>query len=234
MRTINLLPKEAKKSDVKGIFLNIVFILLVIVFICVLLLSVFLFDMNRTLSTRINDYVMINGRMENDINKTTAYEGFVEEVGEKEELVTSLEEYEQSWHITLMEISRNMPENSYITYIEGQTDELYEYLDPTNEEEKNPLEDKKVFFSVEGFAEQYNDVLKLVINLKNIPGVGDVWLNTISKEDTGGDNSVPAYSFSITAYWDLEPYIDVINNPRAQQQEEDTDESVLQDQLTGQ
>lgn len=233
MKTINLLPKEAKKSDVKGLFLNILFILFVIVFIAVLMLSVFLVDMNKILSTRISDYEMVNMRIQDDITDLRVFEDFVGKVDLKQELVAELERFEQSWHIVLMELSRDMPDDVYITYIEGNTRNFYEYLTEDEEgKEKDPLTDKIAFFTIEGYARDYNDVLRLAINIEDVSGSGKVWLNTISR-DTAGKDDVDAYSFNITSYWDLEPYADMISSGSRSRQEdtENTDESILDMEL---
>lgn len=235
MKTINLLPKEAKKRDIRGLFLNIFLVVFAIVFILILLLSIFLYDLNSTLTAKINDYEMINMQIENDLNKVRIYEDFVKQVDDKEEQIDALEKFEQSWYTILMEFSKNINANTYITYIDGKTRDLYEYLAPDdNGEEKDVLTDKVIFFTVEGYTKTYNDVLRLMINAEDIPGTGEVWLNNISMDTVSGEG-IEAFSFVITVYWDLTPFADEVKSGNQSETiEKDIDEGILQEELLNQ
>lgn len=203
MRTINLLPKEVKVKDVKGIIFNIVIILFIVTAVIMGALSIFLINANSTLAPKLDDYSRVNREINSYITKLETYEEFKNRVGVKSELVGSLQENEISWSEILYDLGLKIPDNIFINFIDGNSSALYDYIDMKKDEQEDVL--KVLFFTIGGYATSHSDITRLLIEIEDIPYTGDVIIDTIA-EDQITDADIDVIFFTISAYYDIEPY----------------------------
>ncbi len=229
MKTINLLPKEVKVKDIKGIIFNIVMILFVVVIILLVGYLVFLYDVNNNLLPKFEGYSGVNKQMDAYINELETYERFKNRVEEKYDLVNSLQENEIIWSEIFYELGDKMPKDAYIEYIDGDSKQLYEYIRKSDEEKKDDTKNK-VYFVVSGHATSYSDVTKLKIEIESFPHTGLVIINNIAQE-TLTDSNIEAVFFQITAYYDMSPYAPEIAETAETQAEETGGENVLDSEI---
>ena len=205
MKTINLLPKEVRVKDIRSIILNAISILLIIVIIILVVISVFLFDINKYLVPELSDYENINMKINNYITKLEAYEQFKNKVNAKSGLIKLLQKDEILWSEILYDFGEKIPDNAYIINIDGDSGLFYEFIAKSPEEKQ---ETKKILcFSINGYAVKPIDIIKLMIEIRNIPNIGEAWVDNISKSRIAGLN-IDASSFTISAYYDIEPYLE--------------------------
>ena len=205
MKTINLLPKEEKVRDVKGILLNAGLVLFTIILVILILFSVFLFDMSNYLNPKLNNYKNVNMQLFNYITKLNVYNEFKEKVKTKSEIIGTLQKEELLWSQVLNDFGERIPKNAYVDYIEGSSGPFYEFISQAGDNQGN--EKKILFFTIGGYAADSADITKLFVEIRNMSGIGDVWINNISKNYIV-DPGIEVLSFNISAYLDIEPYLE--------------------------
>ena len=203
MKTINLLPKEVRVKDIRSILLNAISILLIIVIIILAVISVFLFDINKYLVPELSDYENINMKINNYITKLESYEQFKNKVNAKSEFINLLQKDEILWSDILYDFGEKIPDNAYIDSIVGESVPFYGFLAKSPKEKQET--GKILCFSINGYAVNYIDIIKLQLEIKDIPNIGEVWIDNISKSQVAG---IDASSFTISAYYDIEPYLE--------------------------
>ncbi|MDD5622076.1 MAG: hypothetical protein PHQ09_02795 [Actinomycetota bacterium] len=206
MKTINLLPKEEKIRDVKGVILNAALVLFTIILIALVIFTIFLFDVSNYLAPKLDEYKMVNMQLYNYIIKLNAYNEFKEKVKTREEKIGSLQKEELLWSEVLNDFGERIPKNAYVNYIEGSSGPFYNFISETGGEDQGNLK-KILFFTVGGYAADYTDITKLFVEIRNMSGIGEVWINNISKnyiEESG----IEVLSFNISAYLDMSPYLE--------------------------
>ena len=203
MKTINLLPKEVRVKDIRSILLNAISILSIIVIIILVFISVFLFAINRNLVPRLNDYENINMKINNYITKLEAYEQFKNKVNAKSEFINLLQKDEILWSDILYDFGEKIPDNAYIESISGDSGTFYGFIAKSPQEKQET--GKILCFSINGYAVNYIDIIKLQIEIKDIPNIGEVLIDNISESQVAG---IDASSFTISAYYDIEPYLE--------------------------
>jgi|GEM_PF-1149974 len=203
MKTINLLPKEIKVKDVKGVIFNIVIIIFIATAVLMGAFLVLLLNANSYLEPKLDDYNRTNIQISNYITKLEKYEEFKDKVRVKSKLVDSLSENEIFWSEVLYDYGLRVPDNVFINFIGGNSRALYEYIELKQEEQKDIK--KVLFFSVGGYAVDYNDITRLVIEIKNIPHTSEVTIDNIAKDQITESN-IDVIFFTISAYYDIEPY----------------------------
>jgi hypothetical protein len=203
MKTINLLPKEVRVKDIRNILLNAISILLIIVIIILAAISVFLFDINKYLVPELSAYENINMKINNYITKLEAYEQFKNKVNAKSELKNLLQKDEILWSEILYDFGEKIPDNAYINSINGSSGLLYGFIAKSLEEKQET--GKILCFSINGYAANYIDIIKLQIEIKDIPNIGEVLIDNISKSQVAG---IDASYFTISAYYNIEPYLE--------------------------
>lgn len=203
MKTINLLPKEVRVKDIRSVILNAASMLLIIVIIILVAISVFLFDINKYLVPKLNDYENINMKINNYITKLEAYEKFKNKVNAKSGLINLLQKDEILWSEILYDFGEKIPSNAYIDSIVGNSGLFYEFIKKSMEEKQET--GKILFFSIRGYAATPIDIIKLMIEVRDIPNISEVWVDNIRKSQVAG---IYAWDFTISAYYDLEPYLE--------------------------
>lgn len=227
MKTINLLPKEVRVKDIRSILLNAISILLIIVIIILAAIPVFLFDINKHLVPKLSDYENINMKINNYITKLEAYEQFKNKVNAKSGLINLLQKDEILWSEILYDFGEKIPDNAYIDSINGSSGTFYEFLAKSPKEKKET--GKILCFSIKGYAATPVDINKLMIEIRDIPNIGEVWIDSISKSQVAG---IDASSFTISAYYDLEPYLEeAAATEKAAPAEEAGEEELLDTEL---
>ncbi|HEY4696356.1 MAG TPA: hypothetical protein VIH13_05655 [Candidatus Hydromicrobium sp.] len=206
MKTINLLPKEEKIKDVKGIIFNVMLVLCMIILAVLVIFSVFLFDINNYLTPKLDDYKMVNMQIHNYITKLQVYNEFKEKVKTKADIVGSLQKEEILWSEVLYDFGERIPKNAYVNYIEGSSGSLYEFISKTQEENQDDVKNI-LFFTAGGYAANYTDITKLFVEIRNMSGIAEVWINNISKNYVT-EPGIEVLSFNISAYLDIEPYLE--------------------------
>jgi len=210
MKTINLLPKEEKVIDIKTTILNTALILAIVLFAITLLFSVLFYDINKNLSMKLSEYENVNMKLQNYANKLKAYGQFEEKVANKSNLTNYIQKDEILWSEILYNLGELIPDDVYITNFEGGSRNLYSYLKEMLEEDSNEAGSKKIIsFSIEGYSASYADISGFIIEIKKIPGIGEVWIRNISRTEIP-DVTVDALSYTIETFWNLEPYLEEI------------------------
>ncbi|MBE3089400.1 MAG: hypothetical protein IMZ41_03860, partial [Actinobacteria bacterium] len=92
---------------------------------------------------------------------------------------------------------------AYINSINGSSGLLYGFI-AKSLEEKQAIS-KILCFSINGYAANYIDIIKLQIEIKDIPNIGEVLIDNISKSQVAG---IDASYFTISAYYDIEHYLE--------------------------
>src|SRR4030066_1469915 len=151
MKTINLLPKEEKVRDVKGILLNAGLVLFTIILVILILFSVFLFDMSNYLNPKLNNYKNVNMQLYNYITKLKVYDDFKEKVKTKSEIIGTLQKEELLWSEVLNDFGERIPKNAYVDYIEGSSGPFYDFISEIGGEDQGDV-GKILFFTVGGYA----------------------------------------------------------------------------------
>jgi len=224
-RTINLLPKEEKKRDVKSVLLNVFMVIVIILFAAVILLSAFIFNIDSTLSLRLSEYENVNMKIQDQVNKLEVYNDFNNDVEEKKTIIEYLQKNEIVWSKILYDIGRLMPEGAYIKIFDGQGRALNSFLAEYREGAASEEGAQVISFSINGDALEYKDVLKLAIELKKIDGIERVWIqNIVNTEIPEMDNEV--INFTINTFWDIGPFIEDV-----EQEQESQDENILDSEL---
>ncbi|MFZ3386468.1 MAG: PilN domain-containing protein, partial [Candidatus Hydromicrobium sp.] len=139
----------------------------------------------------------------NYITKLEAYEQFKNKVNAKSEFINLLQKDEILWSDILYDFGEKIPDNASIESISGDSGTFYEFL------AKSPQEKQKetgiLCFSINGYAATPIDINKLYLKIKDIPNIGEVSLDSISKSQVAG---IDVSSFTISAYYDIEPYLE--------------------------
>jgi len=229
MKTINLLPKEVKVKDTKGIIFNVVLILLAVVAVIMIAFSIILYDVNNYIVPRLDDYRKVNMQIGNYIAKLETYERFRDKVNNKSELVNSLKENEIFWSDILNDLGEKIPDNVYINYIDGNSKSLYEFIEKSPEEKEKDIK-KVIIFSIGGYAVDYNDVAKFAIGIKDIPNTGEVIINNISRDQIT-ESGIDVVSFNISTFYNLEPYLQESGDGGTVQLEESGEENLLDTEI---
>jgi len=229
MKTINLLPKEIKVRDIKGIILQAILILMAVVVVIIAAFSIILYDVNNYIVPRLDDYRKVNMQIGSYITNLEAYEKFRVKVNKKSELVNSLQENVIIWSDILYDIGEKIPDNAYINYIGGDSKNLYKFIDKSPEEKEKDVK-KVTFFTIEGYAVGYNDVSKFAIGIEDIPNMGEVLINNIARDQIA-ESGTEAVFFNISTFYNLEPYLQGIENGDTVQTEENEDESLLDTEI---
>jgi hypothetical protein len=206
MKTINLLPKEEKVRDVRGMILSAGLVLFTVILVILILFSVFLFDTSNYLGPKLNNYKMVNMQLYNYITKLKVYNDFKEKVKTKAEIIGTLQKEELLWSEVLYDFGERIPKNAYVDYIEGSSGPFYEFISEAGGENQNNVK-KILFFTIGGYAVDYTDITKLFIEIRNMSGIGEVWINNISKNYIA-DPGIEVLSFNISAYLDIDPYLE--------------------------
>ena len=227
MKNINLLPKEVKTKDVKSILLNAILVILIIIFVVMGIFSVILFNVNNYLTPQLDNYIRANMQLNNYITKLEAYNQFKVEVKETKELTDYLLEEEVLWSNVLYNFSQNMPNNTYIAYIEGDSEKYYDLIYETQKPKPEDV-GKVLFFTIVGYALDYTDVTKLVVHIGNMENVGEVLISNIGKNYVT-DLNIEVLSYNINAYMDMGPFLEELSKKSQTEQVEDQD--VLEEEL---
>ncbi|MDD3819651.1 MAG: hypothetical protein PHG41_07460 [Actinomycetota bacterium] len=222
MKTINLLPKEEKITDVKSIVLNIVLVVVVIILVFMIGFAAILFKVNDYLTPQLYNYQRANTRINNYITRLEAYEQFKEKVDNNKKVIDYLQKEKVLWSDVLYDFGQEMPKNTYITYIDGDVGEYYNLVYGKGNIDPDKV-DKVRFFNITGYALEHTDISKLVVHILNMDNVGDVLINNISK-DYVTDSKIEVLSFNISVYMDVEEFLDEIREKQKQTEEIEKEE----------
>jgi len=226
--TINLLPKEEKVRDLRSIMIGAALVILIILLLVVAVLSFIFYRVNSNLIPQLENYQRVNMLMANYINKLESYSEFKERVNEKAEVIAYLTDKEIIWSDILYDFGEKMPENLYIDYLEGNSEGFYKFISSAKEEETTGGQ-KVSFFNISGVACDYKDITKLLIQIKNMENVGEVWINSISRGYIT-DSNLEVLSFSISVYMDMGPIIEELGLGKTQTEQVD-EQGVLEEEL---
>jgi len=222
MKTINLLPKEEKITDVKSIILNIILVVVVIILISMIGFAAILFKVNDYLTPQLYNYQRANTQINNYITRLEAYEQFKKKVDESKKVIDYLQKEKVLWSDVLYDFGQEMPRNTYITYIDGDVEEYYNLVYEKENIDPDKI-DKVKFFNITGYALEHTDISKLVVHILNMDNVGDVLINNISK-DYVTDSNIEVLSFNISVYMDVEEFLDELREKQKQIEEIEKEE----------
>ena len=164
--------------------------------------------------------------IDNYIIKLEEYKKLKKKVNDKSELIDLLKKDEILWSEILYDFGEKMPSNAYISGIKGDSGLFYEF-NTKNAQEKQET-DKILCFSIDGFAATHIDINKLMIEIRNIPNIGEVWPDNISKVQVAG---IDAWLFKISAYYDLGPYLEEAAAAEGAAPEEESPDAELESMI---
>jgi len=203
MKYIDLLPRKEREFNKRTIALNIVIVFLVI-FLGLMAGSVIIFnDLNKNLISSLEKHQQVGIKLQDYASKLEVYSEFEQKVNQKDELIQSVAEKTLVWSDILYNLGQAMPENTHITNYEGSFGDLQKYIE---EYSKDTRDRKTSSFTIRGYAKQYLDISKLLINLKKIPYVGDAWIRNISKGQV--TEGISGISFNVEAFWDTSKIVE--------------------------
>ncbi len=226
-RSINLLPKEEKKRDIRSVVLNVFMALVIILLLAVVLLSVFIFDIDNVLSARLSQYQNVNIKLQDQVSKLKVYNDFSSRVAEKRNLIEEFKKDEILWSKIIYDIGRSMPEGASLDTFNAQGSSLYAYMDDYGKGEAE--EGRQVIsFSLTGEAREYTDVLRLVIELNKIDNLDLVWIQSINNiTNPVIDSEIIGYV--IITYWDVDYFIEKSGSTPEKSSDEDVLDSELEE-----
>ena len=230
-KLINLLPKEEKKRDVRSVVLNVFMVIVIILLLAVVLLSVFIFDIDNSLTARLGEYENVNMKLQDQATKLKVYNDFNSQVNNKKDVISDLKKDAILWSKIIYDIGNFMPDGASIDIFDAQGSRLYEYIEEYKEGDAEEGE-KVVAFAIIGEATEYTDVLRLVIELKKIENIEIVWIQNISNI-TIPELDSEVINYTINAYWNLEPFLEDIDKKPEENQEEDLLDSELDELGSG-
>lgn len=226
-RTINLLPKEEKKRDIRSVVLNIFMVLAIILLVSVVLLSVFIFDIDNILSARLSQYRDVNIKLQDQVSKLKVYNDFSSQVAEKSNIAGEIKKDEVLWSKVIYDLGRYIPDGASLDTFNAQGSSLYSYIEDYREGEAE--EGMQVIaFSVSGEAREYTDILRFMIELDKIDNIELVWIQGINNMNLPETDS-RVLTYVINAYWDLEYFLEEIEAEPAADQDEDVLDSELEE-----
>ncbi|MDD3776560.1 MAG: hypothetical protein PHN32_03010 [Actinomycetota bacterium] len=198
MKYIDLLPRQERIFNKRTVALNIAIILIVIILAAMSFGLIILKDMNQNLNQDLAQYQAKGKELQGYVEQLKAYEQFQQRVQTKEDLIGSLQQKEILWSKLIHSLGESVPPRISLTNFEGSMNSINSFLEGYSEEK---MEQKVSCFTVKGYAENYTDVSRLIISLKQIPYIGDAWVEGISNSQiTEGVNGL---IFTVQTFWDI-------------------------------
>ncbi len=229
MKTINLLPKEEKIRDVRSIMLGVVLVIMLILLAVVSVFSIVVYNINSGLTPELEEHERVNLQINNYVRKLEVYNDFKDKVKEKEKAVVYLEEVEVIWSDMLIDFGKKIPENIYLTLIECDGEGFYKFITETSEEGLGENIEEIRYLTITGYALNYTDITKLLIQINNMENTSEAIINSIHK-DYITDSDIEVMAFTISAYFNIEPYIEELGLEKDQGapagEEEELDEEL--------
>ncbi len=198
MKYIDLLPKKEKEVNKRTIALNTVIALMVVILGLMAASVFFINNMNKNLYASLQRHQEAGAELEHYVSRLEIYKEFEQKVLEKGELVEEVADNTILWSEILYNLSQAMPLGTHITAYEGRLADLDNHIKDYSEESRNHRVNS---FAIRGYAKQYADVSKLLINLRKIPYIKDTWVRNISKSQV--TENLTGTSFYIETFWDI-------------------------------
>jgi hypothetical protein len=201
-------------------------VLVIILLLAVVLLSVFIFDIDNSLSARLSEYENVNIKLQDQVSKLKVYNDFKSQVINKKDIIEDLKGDAIIWSNIIYDLGSFIPEKVSIDVFDAQGSGLYRYIEEYREGEAEEGQ-KIVAFSITGEALEYTDVLRLVIELKKIENIELVWIQNINNVAIPEiDDEI--ISYTIDAYWNLDPFIETVDKKSG---DNGVEEDVLESEL---
>jgi Tfp pilus assembly protein PilN len=214
MKDINLYKKKIKVKSKSFLLLNIAIIIFLIAIVFVSGLAYLLSNSKTNLSLKLNDLEAANLELKTYSDKLQAYKKFEDNVEYKSTLIESVKTKRIIWSEIFYKISSIVPEGVYLISFDGSADNLYNAIEIAKSG-TDPGNIKLVSFTVNGNASDYIEISKLLINLKNVPGVTDPWVVSINENII---NNIKLLNFNIELYWDLPLFLKDIKISKPKQE----------------
>ena len=203
MKDINLLPKIEKQKK-KGSFLfNLFLIILLVLLVISLGLSYYFGNIRKELSGKFDIIEKTNFDLNLYKDKLLFYKNFEENVNYKAALNKSLNSETIKWSQKFYDLSRILPEKAYILSFNGRCDNLYTSIESVKNGGDIP-KGKLLAFNIEGYSNDYVEISRLILGLKEISEITDPWIASI--KETEVENLKLLY-FKVEVYWDLDEFI---------------------------
>lgn len=203
MKDINLLPKVEKQKK-KGHFLfNFFLIILIILLIIISGLSWLSGSSKKELAGKLEIIEKTNFDLNIYRDKLLFYKDFEEDVTYKSSLNQSLSDKTIKWSKKLYDLSRNLPDKVYILNFSGRCDNLYSSIEMVKNGGNVP-KGKLLAFNIEGYANDYVEISRLILGIKEIADISDPWIVSIRESDV--DNLKLLY-FKVEVYWNLSEFL---------------------------
>jgi len=203
LKDINLLPKIEKQKK-KGTFLYNLF--LIILFVLLMIISGFSYFFGNT-GKELNRKLDIIEKTNFDLNiyrdKLLYYKNFEKDVNYKSSLVKGLNEKTIKWSQKFYDLSRNLPEKAYILNFNGRCDNLYSSIESVRNGGDVP-KGKLLAFNIEGYANDYVEISRLILGIKEISDISDPWIVSIKESEV---ENLKLLYFKVEVYWNLDEFL---------------------------
>ena len=136
-------------------------------------------------------------------DKLLFYKEFEKDVYYKSALNKTLIDNKINWSKKLYDLSECLPEKAYILNFNGRCDNLYSSIESVKNGGDIP-KGKLLAFNIEGYANDYIEISKLVLGIKEISDISDPWI--VSIKESEADNLKLLY-YKVEVYWDLNDFI---------------------------
>ncbi|MDD3520781.1 MAG: hypothetical protein PHU65_06090 [Actinomycetota bacterium] len=203
MKDINLLPKTEKLKK-KGSFLyNLFLIILLILFLTISVLSYFYSNTRKELKRKLDIIEKTNFDLNIYKDKLLYYKNFEKDVNYKSALVKALDLKTIKWSKKLYDLSEILPEKTYILNFSGRCDNLYSSIESLKNDGAIP-KGKVIAFNIEGYANNYVEISRLILGIKEITDISDPWIASIRESEIA---NIELLYFKVEAYWNMDEFL---------------------------
>ncbi len=208
MKDINLLPRIEKKRKKGFLFFNFFLAVALILLITVAGFSFFTLETKKELEKKLDIIKKTNFDLNLHKEKLLYYQDFEQQVNKKSELIKNININTIKWSRKLYELSERLPEKIYIVNFNGRCDNLYSSVHTVKEGNAIP-KGRLLAFSMEGYAEDYIDISKLILAIKGMTDVSEPWIATIRETEV---QNLKLLYFKVEAFWNIDNFINDIKS----------------------
>jgi Tfp pilus assembly protein PilN len=178
---VNLLPPELRQRQ--AIRRNTSFVIVVCLMVLALIGLFYLFQVQRLSQTQsdLADQQDRNAQLKSQIDALSQFAALQAELAAKEQLVATIFVNEVSWSSALLDVSRVIPDASYLTNLTGQISATVagETVEPTGGTPDTTLIGNMSFA---GVANQTETIATWITRLEEVQGWVNAWVNSAQED----------------------------------------------------